>query len=284
LGKTIVVTGASSGFGKLAVLELLERGHTVIAGIRGGEARAAELFPGNPRPIAFDLHLDRPETFPGLRALIEERFGGRLDVLVNNAGYGLFGALEDMAPAQLREQMETNFFGPALLTRELLPALRAARGRVINLSSIVGRYCLPMYGAYSSSKFALEALTEALRYDAAASGVQVALVEPGGFRTEFNQRSYRLASGAGDPASPYAARSQRLVALFNNRRASARLGDPRRVARLIARLSEKPRLRRLRYPVGLDAHFLLALGWLLPDSWRVGLIDGFFRRAVFGGR
>lgn len=282
--KTILITGSSSGFGKLSIPLLLERGHTVIAALRGGQSRLESVlgkellaYPG--RLVALDLHMERPETFAAARALIDARFGGRLDVLVNNAGYGLFGALEDQAPDQLRHQFEVNFFGPALLTRELLPQLRAARGRVINLSSIAGLCSFPFYASYSATKFALEGLTEGMWFELRDHGVQVTLIEPGAFRTDFSTRSRQFGAGvegAARATSAYAGRTEGL------RRAlvatPGRLADPMQVARLIASCCERPRLP-LRIRVGKDAAAIALLRWILPSTWRVWLVDRAFRMA-----
>jgi len=251
MGKTVLLTGCSSGFGKMAVPLLLSRGHTVVAALRGGQERLEKIFaeelriyPG--KLLALDVHMERAETFELATRLVAERLGGKLDVLINNAGYGLFGALEDLSPDQLRHQMEVNFFGPTFLTRALLPALRSARGRVINLSSVAGRHSFPCYAAYNASKFALEGFSEAMRYDLMPHGVQVALVEPGGFKTDFSTRSQVF--GATAFASDSANRSRNEAIRHFIATSSKRLGNPARVARLLVKLVEKRRIH-LRYPI-----------------------------------
>jgi NAD(P)-dependent dehydrogenase (short-subunit alcohol dehydrogenase family) len=283
--KTILITGSSSGFGKLAVEDLLKRGHTVIAALRGGETRLREIFSAEisahpDRLFALDLHMERPETFSKAWEMIDHRFGGKLDVLINNAGYGLFGAIEDQSPSQLREQFEVNFFGPVLLARTLLPALRRARGRIINLSSIAGRHAFPLYGSYNATKFALEGVTEAMFYELKPHGVQVCLVEPGGFKTSFISRSKVFAEGAWNPASPYRSRSEGMKNFFEV--AGDRLGDPRRVSRLVARLCERTRIP-LRAPIGPDAWLMIWLGRLFPTRLKLWLVDFAFSKLVFRG-
>lgn len=278
--KTILLTGGSSGFGKLAVAQLLERGHTVVVGLRGGEKRLRELFPhADPkRLVGLDLHIERPEHIRAAGDLIRQRFHGRLDVLINNAGYGLFGPLEEMSPEQLRRQMDVNFFGPAALIREVLPMLRESRGRIINVSSVAGRFAFPYYGAYNSSKFALEALSEALHYELKPLGVQVALVEPGSFKTDFSNRSFVMAEGALRPESPYYKRASALGSMFGI--AMSRGGNPDRVARLIVRLCEKERIP-LRNLIGKDAWGMQILARLVPDFVRVALVERGFRMVIF---
>lgn len=284
MSKTILLTGASSGFGKLAVPLLLERGHTVIAGIRGGSSRLESIFFAERKKfgdklLAIDLHLDKQETFAGAKELIDNRFGGKLDVLINNAGFGLFGPLEDLTDQQLRHQFEVNFFGPVLLSRLLLPALRAARGRVLNVSSIVGLVAFPYYGSYAASKFALEAMTESLFYELKPFGVQAGLIEPGAFKTDFTTRSKMLPEGRAhsSPAS-YAARVSALDRFMTQ--TSGRQGNPRQVAKLIVKLVEKKRVP-LRNIVGADARSLYFVKRLIPDSWRVFLEEFVFRKVVF---
>lgn len=280
--KTILITGASSGFGKLTVPLLLERGHTVIAAIRGGKNRLIEVFPSEiqaygDRLHAIDLHLEQPDSINKVHEWIDDQFNGQLDVLINNAGYGLFGALEDQTPAQLRHQFDVNFFGPTLLTRSLLPALRASHGRVLTVSSIAGLYTFPYYGSYNASKFALEAMFEGLYYELKSFGIQVALIEPGGFRTNFTQRSKVIAAGAYQPGSLHTKKMQS----FENslQKFSPRLGNPIRVARLIVRLCEKRHIA-LRNIVGTDARFLHLLFRLIPDQWRVNFESLIFREIV----
>jgi NAD(P)-dependent dehydrogenase (short-subunit alcohol dehydrogenase family) len=281
--KTVLLTGGSSGFGKMAVSLLLERGHTVIAALRGGESRLEKIFrqelrehPG--KLIALDLHMEKPETFDSAARLVANRFGGKLDVLVNNAGYGLFGTLEDFSEPQLRHQMEVNFFGPAFLTRALLPALRSARGRVINISSVAGRHSFPGYAAYNASKFSLEGLCEAMHYDLKPHGVQVALIEPGGFKTDFTTRSQLFGEGAFLPSSPYRARNEALSHFLAT--SSDRLGNPARVAKLIVCFAEKRRLP-LRRRIGADSWFMLFFAWVVPARLRMAMLDRVFRLVIF---
>jgi NAD(P)-dependent dehydrogenase (short-subunit alcohol dehydrogenase family) len=278
--KTILITGASSGFGKLTVPLLLSQGHQVIAAVRGGSSRIAEIFPSELRTHpgqlhGIDLHLERPETFGPIQKFLIDRFNGRLDVLINNAGYGLFGTLEDFSIEQFRHQFEVNFFGPMFLTRSLLPLIREAKGRILNVSSIVGLVSFPIYGTYSATKHAMEAQSEALAYELRPFGVQVGLIEPGGFRTDFNNRSIRFSQGTNSTTSPYHARMQNFQKALAAK--SEFTGDPIRVARVIARLCEKKRVP-IRTLVGPDARALAMSRRLLPECIRFRLTEWGFRK------
>src|SRR5437868_4806455 len=187
--KTVLITGTSTGFGHALVPRFLNVGWTVLATMRNAESRQ-DLYKDEAAKTAdrlFIINLDvaAAEDRAAVAQFIDNRFDGRLDCLVNNAGFGLFGALEDVSEAQIRNQMEVNFFGLVLLTRQLLPHLRRARGRIINVSSVLGYTGMPLSALYAASKFAVEGLSESLDYELRPHGVQVAIVEPGGFRTGF---------------------------------------------------------------------------------------------------
>ena len=187
--KTALITGCSSGIGKDLVLPLLERGWRVIATLRDCESRrelfAAELSRFPNMLILHSLDVADAAARMSTAELVRSQCEGRLDALINNAGFGLFGAVEDLSEEQMREQFEVNFFGLVLLTQSMLPFLREARGRIINLSSLVGTQSLPLMTLYSASKFAVEGFSEGLYYELKKHGVQVAMVKPGGHRTKF---------------------------------------------------------------------------------------------------
>src|SRR5688572_23972764 len=164
--KVVLITGSSSGFGRLLVKAFLARDWTVVGTLRNAQ-RSEEIFHEElkayaGRFFAPPLDVTREEERAAACDFIERRFEGRLDCLVNNAGFGLFGPLEESSEAQIREQMEVNFFGTVLLTRSLLPSLRKSGGRIINISSAMGYMGMPLSSMYSASKFALEGFSESL--------------------------------------------------------------------------------------------------------------------------
>lgn len=183
--KVWFITGASSGFGRAFARHAIDRGYHVVATARD-PGRLAELVALAPdRVAALRLDVDRPEDADAAIAAARARFG-RIDVLINNAGFAVLGAVEETSDADLRAQMNTNFFGAMAVTRAALPLLRAQRfGAIVNISSMGGQMSFPGFGAYSASKFALEGATEALAQEMAPFGVKVMIVEPGAFRTDL---------------------------------------------------------------------------------------------------
>jgi len=176
------ITGASSGFGDAFARYALTQGHCVVATARDPQ-RLASLVASKPdKVLALPLDVTRSEQ---AEAAALAHFG-RIDVLINNAGYGIVGAVEETPMAQWRAQLETNFFGAVAVTQAALPSLRAQRaGAIVNISSLGGQLSMPGFGAYSASKFALEGMSEALAAELAPLGIKVLIVEPGAFRTQL---------------------------------------------------------------------------------------------------
>jgi len=202
--RTVLITGCSRGIGHHTAIALAQRGWRVVATLRGDEGRQA-LEDAGVRVETLDL-LQAP--LPRVQAIIAEL--GGLDALVANAGYGVFGCFEDLEPDEFRTQIEVNLFGTLACARGALPALRAARGRLVVVGSIAGRRAAPGSSAYNCSKFALEGWAEALRFELSPFGVPVVLVQPGLTRTGFHRvrvRGRKVGSGA------YAAITRRLDAL-----------------------------------------------------------------------
>ncbi len=184
-GRVWLITGASSGFGLAITEAAVAAGDTVVAAVRRPEVLKdlATAHPGRVVPVALDV-TDSARAAAVVGEVLAQH--GRIDVLVNNAGRGLVGAVEETTDGELRDLMDLHFFGPAALTRAVLPQMRErGSGAVVQLSSMGGRFSFAGVGAYSATKFALEGLSEALALEVAPFGVKVLIVEPGSFRTGF---------------------------------------------------------------------------------------------------
>lgn len=183
--KVWFITGASSGFGEAFARHALAQGHRVVATARDVAKLSAIVGLAPERVLALPLDVTRAGDAEAAVAAAIARYG-RIDVVINNAGYGIVGAVEETPEAELRAQMETNFFGAVAVTRAALPQLRAqGEGAVVMISSMGGQMSVAGFGAYSASKFALEGLSEALAAELAPFGIKVLIVEPGAFRTGF---------------------------------------------------------------------------------------------------
>lgn len=182
---TWFITGASSGFGMAFARHALDRGYAVVATART-PSKLEALAAGAPdRVLVHQVDVTKPGDAEAAVAAAVARFG-TIDVLFNNAGYGVVGAVEETPQSELRALMETNFFGAVEAIRAVLPAMRAQRsGAIVNISSMGGQLSFGGFGAYSASKFALEGLSEALAQEVAPFGIKVLIVEPGAFRTDF---------------------------------------------------------------------------------------------------
>lgn len=192
--KTVLITGASSGIGLATAKFFAERGWNVAATMRTPDA---SLF-GGPYPgriEVFRLDVTEAASIAAAVGQVTAAFG-RIDVLVNNAGYGLIGVFEEMSEEQVRRQLETNVIGLMSVTRAVLPVMRAqGAGRIINMGSVAGRLTLPLYTLYSASKYAIEGFSEALDFEVRRLGIQVKIIEPGAIRSEFFGRSFDEPSG-----------------------------------------------------------------------------------------
>ncbi len=189
--QTWFITGAGSGFGEAFARHALARGHDVVATARDPAKLATLVALAPDRVLALALDVDRAGDAAAAVEAAVARFG-RIDVLVNNAGYGLVGAVEETPDAEWRAVMETNFFGAVALLRAALPTLRTQRsGAIVNVSSMGGQLSFAGFGAYSAAKFALEGMSEALAAEVAPFGIKVLIVEPGAFRTRFAGRALR---------------------------------------------------------------------------------------------
>ena len=270
MSKTALVTGASSGIGAATVLALLEDGFEVFAAARRQE-RMAPLAQKGAELLFLDL-TDEASIESAVEAVKAK--ATRLDVLVNNAGYGCCGALEDVSLADARRQFEVNLFGLARLCQLALPMMRAQKsGRIVNVSSMGGKFGEPFGAWYHASKYALEGLSDCLRMELKPFGVDVILVEPGTIRTEWTPIAKEsLLRISGDTA--YGAYARKHVAMLARGEASGVPSPPEVVARRIVRAVRAAR-PKARYPTGGAARPMLFLRRILSDRmfdrlmWRI---------------
>lgn len=257
--QTIIITGASSGFGRLIAETLAKRGHTVFAGIRASAGRnsgAADALRALAAAEGLSLRVvdldvtDDASVDAAIRTVVST--AGRLDAVVNNAGTAYTGPLEAFTLEQARAQFETNVFGVLRLNRAALPQMRAqGSGLLLQIGSVVGRLAFPFVGLYGATKFALEGLTESYRYELAPLGVDAAIVEPGTYPTPMADK--RTLPTDGERVAPYGAAMGQFAARFFADLA-ATPPDPQEVADAVARLIEAPAgARPLRTVVALES-------------------------------
>jgi NAD(P)-dependent dehydrogenase (short-subunit alcohol dehydrogenase family) len=272
--KVAVITGSSSGFGLLTAVELASRGYRVIATMRDFARRpkldeAAKSANVDDRIDVRALDISQTELIPETIDGIVGDYG-RIDLLINNAGFAMAGFAEDIAASELREQFETNFFGHVAVTKAVLPTMRAQHsGHILMVTSIAGRTAHPTLSSYSSSKFALEGWSESLRMEVRSLGIRVVLIEPGAYDTDIWSRNAKIGQRALDGSSPNAERGRRFRDHVQS--GGIKKADPRVVVKLIARIAEDPN-PKLRYLAGTDARVQLAMKTLLPWRWYERLV------------
>ncbi len=263
--KVILITGCSSGFGLLAAARLAARGDNIFAGVRnleksGSVENEVALRGGKVEILQLDV-TQKDSIHESITKIAAKH--GYIDVLVNNAGYGVGGFFEDLTEKEIRDQMETNFFGLQNVTREVIPLMRARKqGKIINISSVSGFYGSPAFSAYSASKWAVESFSESLRYELKPFGIDVLLIEPGTYRTNIFYRQERFCKNFDNPDSPYFDLSQHLrKRVMNHVEASGK--NPEVVAQLIEQLidAKSPAFRNT---VGWDGQVLYLLRRFLP--------------------
>jgi NAD(P)-dependent dehydrogenase (short-subunit alcohol dehydrogenase family) len=274
-----VITGASSGIGRACATHLAESGFRVFAGYRS-EADASSLTAGSSgdlEPVKLDV--TDPDQIAAAAARIEDAVGAQgLWALVNNAGIPVPGPVEVLPLDDLRRQLEVNLIGQVAVTQALLPALRRARGRIVNLTSVGGRVATPFMGAYHASKFGLEAISDSLRRELAPLGVDVCVMEPGSIATGIWERGREQAAAANMRISS-AARAvygeEMDAALEAANRTGDRAMEPRAVAEAVhtALTARRPRAR---YVIGSDARAMIWAQNVLPTR----VFDRVMRRAM----
>ena len=272
--RKVLITGATSGFGKLLADAFLRNGDLVIATGRNLTNRR-ELFlverqgyPG--KLLEFSLDVTNTSEINAVVTSLETQIGN-LDILINNAGYGLFGALEDLKEEEIRYQMEVNFFGTVNVTKAFLPLLRKSKGKIFNFSSVFGFMGFPLTSLYCASKYAVEGLTESLRGELAPHGVQVCLIEPGGYRTNFGNNLTWSSSTALYQQQFHNYQNLR------NKLASRKPQLPSEVSEGILALSLKDKLP-MRKVFGKDGKVSYLMKSLLPESLYFFMMDMVFKK------
>ena len=270
-----LVTGSSSGIGFETALHLARNGYKTYASMRNLEKSKdiTQVATREKLPVeVVQLDVDEDSSVKQAVDKIVATEDHRIDVLVNNAGYGLFGALEDLSIAEMKAQFETNFFGVIRVTQQVIPVMRKQKsGTIVNISSVGGRIGIPGLSAYHSTKFALEGLSESISYELEPFGIKVVLIEPGFIRTNIMNSSI-IAKKAQDQKSPYFSLTQQLERSFKaamvNTSASS---TPEVVAKVVVQAitSESPKLR---YVVGNDAASIIQARTTLSDTEFGGLI------------
>jgi NAD(P)-dependent dehydrogenase (short-subunit alcohol dehydrogenase family) len=274
--KVALVTGASAGIGKAIARRLLRDGWRVYGGARRVE-QMADLAAEGAQVVALDV-TDEGSMQGVVQGIL--RSEGRLDALVNNAGYGAYGALEDVPLDDARRQFEVNVFGLMRLCQLVLPTMREARsGTIVNISSMGGRIWMPIGGWYHATKHALEVLSDALRVETAPFGIKVVVVQPGAIESEWAAISARNLIAATrdsvyrDQAEPMA----QVLSHYDN------AAHPDVVASAVSKAVNSARPRR-RYATPMDAKAMIFLRWLLPEAWWEALVRVALRQAARGAQ
>ena len=251
--KTVLITGASSGFGRSTATLLANSGFTVFGTSR--QPDKSRFFDYETLPL--DVRSDE-SVQSCIRTIME--CTGRLDVLINNAGYALAGGAEETSILEAKAQFETNFFGVVRMIKAVLPIMRKQQdGQIINISSLAGLMGLPFLGFYTASKYAIEGYTESLRHEVRAFNIRVSLIEPSFFKTNLTHSSQRSTGSVED----YSAMRDRAFQAFDQ---SVQTGeDPNRVAELILSVI-KNKSPRLRYRIGRQSIWLPRVKALSPES------------------
>jgi NAD(P)-dependent dehydrogenase (short-subunit alcohol dehydrogenase family) len=268
--KTIVITGASSGIGKATARLFLDKGWNVVATMRNPEAERDLAASPSLKLVALDVQ--DPESPKAAVAQAIAAFG-RIDVWLNNAGYGAFGPVEAGTQAQIRRQFDVNFFGLIACVQAIAPHFRANRaGVLINVSSIGGLMTVPSYAVYNASKFAVEGLSEGLWYELGTFGVKVKVIEPGAIKTDFGGRSLDPWDVSGLP--DYAGFMAKVKAAREGYTKNS--STPELVAGVIYQAATDPS-DRMRYLVGPDAQRFAPLRRLLGSRMQMKLVKRAFK-------
>ncbi|MFJ8630905.1 oxidoreductase [Streptomyces sp. NPDC093568] len=258
--KIALVTGASSGIGEATALKLQSLGYTVYGAARRTD-RLQKLADRGIRPLAMDV-TDDESMHAGIDRIVAE--AGRIDVLVNNAGYGSYGAIEDVPMDEARRQFEVNVFGAMRLAQLTLPHMRAQQsGTIVNITSMGGKIYTPLGGWYHGTKFALEALSDCLRLEAKPFGIDVVVIEPGGIATEWGGIAADQLEKS-STAGAYARQAEAVAAALRSEANAKRNSPPRVIADAIGK-AVTARRPKTRYATGFGARPLIGLRRIVSD-------------------
>jgi NAD(P)-dependent dehydrogenase (short-subunit alcohol dehydrogenase family) len=256
----VLVTGASSGIGKETAKALLDAGYTVYTAARRVE-KMEDLKSMGAHPVQMDV-TDEASMTAGVQSIFDKE--GSIDILINNAGYGSYGAIEDVPIDEARRQFEVNIFGLARLTQLVLPGMRQKRhGKIVNISSMGGKIYTPFGGWYHATKHALEGLSDCLRWETAPFGIDVIIIEPGGIATPWGEiaaENLKKTSGSG----AYAEAANKAADGTAENYTGDRLSPPSLIAETILK-AVTARRPRTRYAIGYGARLSIFLRWLLSD-------------------
>lgn len=270
----VIITGASGGFGLLSTIEFLKKGYFVVATMRDLEKKNNVLhklndFTLEENLLFCQLDVTDAKSLYDFKGTLDKL--GRIDILLNNAGFATGGFVEEISLNEYKAQFETNFFGLIEVTKIVLPFMRhQCSGKIINLSSISGQIGFPGLSPYVASKFALEGWCESLQLEVRPFGIDVALIEPGSFQTNIWSSGTKIAEQSMQPTSPYHHMMKKIAARLEKGQTS--YGDPIVVAQFIVKLAQKGSLSKLRYPVGKGVRTSIYLKNVLPWNRWEGIV------------
>jgi NAD(P)-dependent dehydrogenase (short-subunit alcohol dehydrogenase family) len=263
--KTVLITGTSSGIGQAAVLEFAKQGWNVAATMRAPEKD--KTFKGVAHVKLYALDVTQPTSIDAAFAAVAQDYG-RIDVVVNNAGYGVDGAFEGMSDAVIEKQFNTNVFGLMRVTRAAITHMREqGGGTIVQIASMGGRLAFPMFSIYHGTKWAVEGFSESLMYELEPFNIRMKIIEPGPIKTEFYGSSREFVKPIHTQAYDAFIANAEKVALESGKKAVG----PEKVALTIFKAATSNN-RRLRYSVGQPGPLLLWLRKRLPESWFYGIV------------
>lgn len=278
--RVVLVTGASRGFGAAGARELARRGHRVIATMRNPAKDGADVTAGYEDLIdAVEMDVTNPAQVTEVVEGIVARYG-RIDAVVNNAGYGLYGTIEDLTEEEVFRQFNTNFLGEWRVCRTVVPHMRAnGGGTIVNVSSLGAKLVAPLTGMYSASKAAIEAMSEALRLEVARFGIKVTMLEPGMYKSNWTTTSLDICKKLQDGTSPYQKSAEAALSAFREM-AETRPGSEA-VGVAMADMVELVQNPPIRQPIGEDAYRLAHSRAMTPDdAWERTMMTGPFFAGV----